>query len=236
MRNLTNFGAFVEIESGIEGLVHISDMSWTKRIRHPSEILKKGDKVDVVVLGADKDNRKISLGLKQIDENPWMKLVDTYGVGTPTKGIITKVHDRGVVVELEEEVEGFVPLSHLGQDNIARPADIFKPGDELPLRVIKIDPDSRKILLSVKEYLDGQERDEVEQYMKKYGPKRITVGDHVGAIDEGEGETPTTSEAKASEGADAAQPEAGSADEAPAAETVPEEKPEEDEGEEKPAP
>ena len=247
VRNLTNFGAFVEIESGIEGLVHISDMSWTKRIRHPSEILKKGDKIDVVVLGADKENRKISLGLKQIDENPWMKLVDTYGVGTTTKVTITKVHDRGVVVELEEDVEGFVPLSHLGQDNLARPADVFKPGDELPLRVIKIDPDSRKILLSVKEYLDGQERDEIEQYMKKYGPKKITVGDHVvAAIDEGEGETPTTSEATASEEeaaeadydaiADEAQPEVASADEAPTAETVPEDTPEEDEGEEKPAP
>jgi small subunit ribosomal protein S1 len=199
VRNLTNFGAFVEIESGIEGLVHISDMSWTKRIRHPSEILKKGDKVDVVVLGADKENRKISLGLKQIDENPWMKLVDVYGVGTRTKGTITKVHDRGVVVELEEDVEGFVPLSHLGQDNIARPADVFKPGDELPLRVIKIDPDSRKILLSVKEYLDGQERDEIEDYMKKYGPKKMTVGDHVAAVAEEEAETPTTSEATASE-------------------------------------
>jgi len=194
VRNLTNFGAFVEIESGIEGLVHISDMSWTKRIRHPSEILKKGDKVDVVVLGADKENRKISLGLKQIEENPWMKLVDTYGVGTPTKGVITKVHDRGVVVELEEDVEGFVPLSHLGQDNISKPSDVFKPGDELPLRVIKIDPDARKILLSVKEYLDGQERDEVEEYMKKYGPKKITVGDHVTIKEEGEEKAPTTSE------------------------------------------
>jgi small subunit ribosomal protein S1 len=198
VRNLTNFGAFVEIESGIEGLVHISDMSWTKRIRHPSEILKKGDKVDVVVLGADKDNRKISLGLKQIEENPWNKLVDKYSVGTATKGTITKVHDRGVVVELEEDVEGFVPLSHLGQENLAKPSDVFKTGDELPLRVIKIDPDARKILLSVKEYLDGQERDEIEEYMKKYGPKKITVGDHVAAKGEGEAETPATSGAAAS--------------------------------------
>ena len=254
VRNLTNFGAFVEIESGIEGLVHISDMSWTKRIRHPSEILKKGDKVDVVVLGADKENRKISLGLKQIDENPWMKLVDTYGVGTPTKGVITKVHDRGVVVELEEDVEGFVPLSHLGQDNIAKPSDVFKPGDELPLRVIKIDPDSRKILLSVKEYLDGQERDEIEEYMKKYGPKKITVGDHVAAIDEGEGESPTTSEAAAGEeqvaqadsdaaaseadartGEAEAEPEAGGAEETPPAEAAKEETLADGDDEEKPA-
>ncbi len=199
VRNLTNFGAFVEIESGIEGLVHISDMSWTKRIRHPSEILKKGDKVDVVVLGADKENRKISLGLKQIEENPWTKLVESYAVGTATKGKITKVHDRGVVVELEEDVEGFVPLSHLAQENLTKPADVFKPGDELPLRVIKIDPDARKILLSVKEYLDGKERDEMEEYLKKYGPKKITVGDHVAAKGEGEAGAPTTSEEAARE-------------------------------------
>jgi small subunit ribosomal protein S1 len=214
VRNLTNFGAFVEIESGIEGLVHISDMSWTKRIRHPGEVLKKGDKVDVVVLGADKENRKISLGLKQIEENPWTKLVETYSVGTATKGKITKVHDRGVVVELEEDVEGFVPLWHLAQENLAKPSDVFKPGDELPLRVIKIDPDARKILLSVKEYLDGQERNEIEEYMKKYGPKKITVGDHVAAKGEGEGEARTTSEEAPSEEQPAAAETDSAADDA----------------------
>jgi small subunit ribosomal protein S1 len=218
VRNLTNFGAFVEIESGIEGLVHISDMSWTKRIRHPSEILKKGDKVDVVVLGADKENRKISLGLKQIEENPWTRLVDIYSVGTATKGTITKVHDRGVVVELEENVEGFVPLSHLGQDNISRPSDVFKPGDELPLRVIKIDPDARKILLSVKEYLDGQERDEIEEYMKKYGPKKMTVGDHVAAKEEDETPAAASHAETAAEEAPRAESETEGVEEEPAGE------------------
>jgi small subunit ribosomal protein S1 len=184
VRNLTNFGAFVEIEEGIEGLVHISDMSWTKRIRHPSEILRKGDKVEVAVLSIDKESRKISLGLKQIQANPWEQLVEKYVVGSVTKGSVTKVQDRGVVVELEEDVEGFVPISHLSKDAIKKPSDIFKPGDELPLKVIRIDPDARKILLSVKEYLADQDREEVEEYMRKYGPSKLTVGDVVTTKDE----------------------------------------------------
>ncbi len=181
VRNLTNFGAFVEIEEGIEGLVHISDMSWTKRIRHPSEILKKGDRVDVIVLSIDKESRKISLGLKQIEENPWTRLLEKYAVGSTTKGKIVKMQDRGVVVELEEDVEGFVPLSHLGRENIKKPSEVFEIGDDLPLKVIKIDPDARKILLSVRDYLADQDREEVERYLRKYGPKTMTVGEVVAA-------------------------------------------------------
>jgi small subunit ribosomal protein S1 len=181
VRNLTNFGAFVEIEEGIEGLVHVSDMSWTKRIRHPSEIVRKGDKVDVIVLNVDREARKISLGLKQIDENPWEQLLGKYGMGAMTKGKIVKIQDRGVVVELEEDVEGFVPLSHLGRENIKKPSDVFEVGDEIPLKVIRIDPDARKILLSVKEYLADQDREEVEEYMRKYGPRKTTVGEVVAA-------------------------------------------------------
>ena len=188
VRNLTNFGAFVEIEEGIEGLVHISDMSWTKRIRHPSEILKKGDRVDVVVLSIDKESRKISLGLKQIEENPWTRLLEKYAVGNVARGKIIKMQDRGVVVELEEDVEGFVPLSHLGRENIKKPSDVFQIGDELPLKVIKIDPDARKILLSVREYLADQDREEVEKYLRKYGPKTMTVGEVVAAKEPLEGE------------------------------------------------
>jgi small subunit ribosomal protein S1 len=186
VRNLTNFGAFVEIEEGIEGLVHISDMSWTKRIRHPSEILKKGDKVDVLVMRIDKENRKISLGLKQIEENPWTRLEQDYSIGTSAKGKIVKIQDRGVVVELEEDVEGFVPLSHLGKENIKKPSDVFEVGDEIPLKVIRIDPDARKILLSVRDYLADQDREEVEEYMRKYGPKKMTVGEVVAAKEEEE--------------------------------------------------
>jgi small subunit ribosomal protein S1 len=220
VRNLTNFGAFVEIEEGIEGLVHISDMSWTKRIRHPSEILRKGDKVEVAVLGIDKENRKISLGLKQIQENPWDKLVEKYTLGSTSKGKVTKVQDRGVVVELEDDVEGFIPISHLGRDNIKKPSDIFKPGDELPVKVIRIDPDARKILLSVKEYLADQDREETEEYLRKYGPRTLTLGDVVegaeGATTAGEapgeagpGTGAETAGAEPSRSEPEAEPEAG---------------------------
>lgn len=181
VRNLTNFGAFVEIEDGIEGLVHISDMSWTRRIRHPSEIVKKGDRVEVVVLSIEKETRKISLGLKQIEENPWNRLLEKYAVGTITKGKIIRLQDRGAIVELEDDVEGFVPVSQLGHENLKKPSDVFKIGDELPLKVVKIDADARKILLSVKEYLADQDREQVEEYLRKYGPRSITVGEVVAA-------------------------------------------------------
>jgi small subunit ribosomal protein S1 len=226
VRNLTNFGAFVEIEEGIEGLVHISDMSWTKRIRHPSEIVRKGDKVDVLVLNIDKEARKISLGLKQIEENPWQRLLEQYGIGSIAKGKIVKVQDRGVVVELEEDVEGFVPLSHLGRENMKKASDVFEVGDEIPLKVIRIDPDARKILLSVKEYLADQDREEVEEYMRKYGPRKTTVGDVVAAKDLAPEEAEATGAETAAEGPAESEEETPAAPTGPVAEAGPEVAPE----------
>src|SRR5207249_973659 len=135
VRNLTNFGAFVEIEEGIDGLVHISDMSWTRRVVHPSEVLKKGDKVDVVVLSIDKDARRISLGLKQVSEDPWPTLAEKYIPDLIVKGNVVRLLDRGVIVDLEEGLEGFIPLSQLGVDGLKKPADSCKVGDELDLKV-----------------------------------------------------------------------------------------------------
>jgi small subunit ribosomal protein S1 len=129
VRNLTNFGAFVEIEEGIDGLVHISDMSWTKRIRHPSEVIKKGQELDIVVLNIDKERRRISLGHKQTIENPWAKLAVTYAVGNAVEGTISRILERGVVVDLEGHVEGFVPVSQLGIDDLQRPDEYFEEGD-----------------------------------------------------------------------------------------------------------
>src|SRR5512140_1297217 len=131
VRNLTNFGAFVELEEGIDGLVHISDMSWTKRINHPSEILKKGDKIDVVVLAIDKDARRISLGLKQVSEDPWPTLAERYLPDMIVKGTVVRLLDRGVIVDLEDGLEGFIPLSQLGVEGLKKPSDSFKPGDTL---------------------------------------------------------------------------------------------------------
>jgi small subunit ribosomal protein S1 len=160
VRNLTNFGAFVELEEGIDGLVHISDMSWTKRIRHPSEVVKKGDDVEVVVLNIDKEARRISLGLKQVQDDPWLELSERYKPGVATQGTISRVLDRGVVVDLDHDLEGFVPISHLGWDNIASPGDLFREGDSVPLRVISLDQQQRRIVLSLKEHLADLDDDE----------------------------------------------------------------------------
>src|SRR5437588_741935 len=126
VRNLTSFGAFVEIEPGIDGLIHISDMSWTKRVQHPSEVVKKGDTVDVVILNIDSDNKRISLGLKQATEDPWLRIGETYPVGTELPGKVVRLMDKGVVVDIGNDIEGFVPLTSLSpNDQVPNsPADI----------------------------------------------------------------------------------------------------------------
>jgi small subunit ribosomal protein S1 len=148
VRNLTNFGAFVELEEGIDGLVHISDLSWTKKIRHPGEVVKKGEEIDVVVLNVDKNNRRISLGYKQTKDNPWDEFESAYGVHTKTAGKILRMIDKGVIVELPAGVDGFVPLSHLAKPNLNKPADGYVVGDELELVVIEFNKDNKKIILS----------------------------------------------------------------------------------------
>jgi len=174
VRNLTNFGAFVEIEDGIDGLVHISDMSWAKRIRHPSEMVRKGDEVEVVVLEIDRSNRRISLGMKQTRENPWTDLATEFTIGTETKGNISRILDRGAVVELRMDVEGFVPLSHLGIEGLKKPSEYFDVAMELPLKVIKMDPQNKRIVLSVNAYLEGRTPEEIEEFKAGF-PRREDV-------------------------------------------------------------
>ncbi|HXE57475.1 MAG TPA: 30S ribosomal protein S1 [Gemmatimonadales bacterium] len=154
VRNLTSFGAFVEIEPGIDGLIHISDMSWTKRIQHPSEVVKKGDTVDVVILNIDADNKRISLGLKQAEEDPWLRIGETYPVGTELRGRVIRLMDKGVVVDLGNDIEGFVPMSQLGVANIENPADAVKEGQPVDLRVLEVDPIHHRIVLAVVGYPD----------------------------------------------------------------------------------
>ncbi len=150
VRNLTNFGAFVELEEGIDGLIHISDLSWTKKVRHPGEVVKKGDVIEVVVLNVDRQNRRISLGYKQTKENPWDKFETVYKPGTIVKGQIVRLIEKGVIVELPEVVDGFVPMSHLQKSNLTKPSDGYKVGDELELCVIEFNKDAKKIVLSEK--------------------------------------------------------------------------------------
>src|SRR3954467_6375745 len=149
VRNLTSFGAFVEIEPGIDGLIHISDMSWTKRVQHPSEVVKKGDAVDVVILNIDAENKRISLGLKQAEEDPWLKIGETYPIGMELRGRSVRLMDKGVVVDLGNDIEGFVPMSQLGVPNIENPGDAVKEGQALDLKVLEVDPIHHRIVLAV---------------------------------------------------------------------------------------
>ena len=175
VRNLTNFGAFVEIEDGIDGLVHISDMSWAKRVRHPSEIIKKGDEVEVVVLEIDSNKKRISLGMKQTKENPWTSLADEFSIGTETQGLITRLLDRGAVVELRNDVEGFVPQSHLGIENLKKPTDYFDAGVEVPLKVIKMDPQNKRIVLSITAYLEEKGEEAIQEFKDRFPMKETAA-------------------------------------------------------------
>src|ERR671913_418703 len=157
VRNLTSFGAFVEIEPGIDGLIHISDMSWTKRVQHPSEVVKKGDTVDVVILNIDADNKRISLGLKQAEEDPWLRIGETYPVGTELRGKVVRLMDKGVVVDVGNDIEGFVPVSQLSPTRtVSNPADLAYEGMNLDMRVLEVDPIHRRIVLTVTDIPEDQ--------------------------------------------------------------------------------
>lgn len=177
VRNLTNFGVFVELEQGVDGLIHISDLSWTKKIRHPGEVVKKGDSIDVVILGIDVEQRRISLGHKQLSDNPWEAFSDSYKIGTEVEGKIVRIIEKGVIVELPLGVDGFVPLSQLSQTPVKNIAEAFQPGDTLPLSVIEFDRESKKIVLSVVEYLRGKEQKLVDEYVAQHKLPPVTLKD-----------------------------------------------------------
>jgi len=158
VRNLTNFGVFVELEPGVDGLVHISDLSWTKKIRHPGEFVKKGDNLDVFVLSIDPEQRRIALGHKQIKDNPWDYFENQYKVGSETEAKIERVIEKGVIVELPDSVDGFVPISQLSFAPVKIISDYFNIGDKLPLKVVEFDKESKKIVLSVVEFLRDKDQ------------------------------------------------------------------------------
>ena len=151
VRNLTDFGAFVELEPGVDGLLHISDMSWTRNIGHPSEILKKGQPIETQILNVDKDNKRISLGIKQIQPDPWESVAQRYPMGSRVTGKIVRLTDFGAFVELEPGVDGLLHVSQMSQRPIAAPSDLVNVGDELTLLVIRVDPNERRIGLSLKD-------------------------------------------------------------------------------------
>ena len=179
IRNIASFGAFVEIKEGVDGLIHVSDMSWTKKITHPNEMVKKGDKVECVVLAVDKEKRRISLSMKHLTEDPWDSVESTYPVDTEVKGKIIRMLDRGVVVELADGIEGFIPVSKLTAEYIKVPADAFKVGDEVPAVVTEIDQNNRKIYLSVVDYFKNRESAELKAWMDSHKPGEsgTTIGE-----------------------------------------------------------
>jgi small subunit ribosomal protein S1 len=153
IKGITNYGAFVELEPGIEGMIHISDLSWIKKVSHPSEVLKKGDKVEACVLTVDKENKKIFLGMKQLSQNPWETIEKTLPVGSLVKGKISKITAFGAFVELDNGIEGLIHVTELSDQPFGKIEDVVSKGDEVQAKVIKIDPEHKKIALSIKEYL-----------------------------------------------------------------------------------
>lgn len=167
VRNITDFGVFVGIEEGIDGLVHISDLHWTKKVKHPSELYKKGDVVEAKVLGINVENSRFSLGIKQMTPDPWKVVSDRYPAGSKVKGQVTSVPDFGVFVRIEEGVEGLIHVSQLSTERVDKPSSLYKVGDEVEAEVINIDLQERKIALSVRALRRTEERQEMENYLKR---------------------------------------------------------------------
>lgn len=176
-RNLTNFGVFVELEPGIDGLVHISDLSWTKKIRHPGEVVKKGEKIDVVVLGVDTESRKISLGHKQINENPWDGFEKEYAVGKKTEGKVVRIIEKGLIAELPLSVDGFIPATQLSTSKIKNLSFCFPVGTKLDLKVVEFDKENKKIVLSAIAALKEKSDDEIAQYINEHKLEKVTIND-----------------------------------------------------------
>ena len=159
VKNLTDFGVFIGVEEGIDGLVHISDLHWTKKVRHPSELFQKGDEVEAVVLGIDVDNERISLGIKQLAEDPWQAMSHRYPAGQRVRGQVTSVTDFGVFVELEEGVEGLIHVSQLSTERVDKPQTMFQPGQELEAGQPRSTASDRNIALSIRLAAVSEDRD-----------------------------------------------------------------------------
>ena len=167
VRNFTNFGVFVELEEGVDGLIHISDLSWTKKVKHPSEFTKVGDPIEVIVLDIDKENRRLSLGHKQLESNPWDAFEEKYTVGSIHEGKITELLEKGAVVSLEQDVEGFATPKHLVKEDGTQAAN----GETLPFKVIEFNKDSKRIILSHSRTFEDPAREEKKAAAKKAAPR-----------------------------------------------------------------
>jgi len=219
IRNITDFGIFVGIDEGIDGLIHISDISWTQRIKHPSELFKKGQEVEAIVLNIDRNNERFSLGIKQLTEDPWLRVPERYTIGDIVTGEALNITDFGIFVYLEEGVEGLVHVSELSSKKVDNPADFSKVGESITAEIISIDPKERRIRLSVKSIEEGGEKADYAAFVSKQGKGKVSLGDLIqkAADDTPEGEEETSnpeSETPESETVEAAE------EKVPEAETV----------------
>jgi len=177
IKNITDFGLFIGIDEGIDGLVHISDISWTKRIKHPSELYKKGDMIQAIVLDIEKENERFSLGIKQLQADPWKTVAERYGVGKEITGTITNITDFGIFVELEEGIEGLVHVSEISKEKIKTPVGRFNIGDVITARVMNINSEERRIGLSVKRLEVDDEQGLLSEYVNNMRPATSTFGE-----------------------------------------------------------
>lgn len=177
IKNITDFGIFIGIEEGIDGLIHVSDLSWTHRVKHPGEIYQKGQKIQAMVLKIDRDNERFSLGIKQLEPDPWEEVAKRFCPGTKVEGRTTNVTDFGIFVELEEGIEGMVHVSEISKEKVKTPVGLYNVGDNLTAKVINVSAKDRKIGLSIKALDDDTSHQVYEQYMKKSSNSPSTIGD-----------------------------------------------------------
>jgi small subunit ribosomal protein S1 len=177
IKNITDFGLFIGIDEGIDGLVHISDISWTKRIKHPSELYKKADVVQAIVLDIDKENERFSLGIKQLQEDPWQTVAQRYEVGKEITGTITNLTDFGVFVELEEGIEGLIHVSEISKEKIKTPVGKFNVGDVITAKVMNINSEERRIGLSIKRLEIEDEQNLLSEYVNTMKPATTSFGE-----------------------------------------------------------
>jgi len=177
IRNITDFGVFIGIEEGIDGLVHISDISWTQRIKHPSQLYKKGDEVEAMVLHIDPENERFSLGIKQLLDDPWTKIPERFPPGTRVKGKVIKVTEFGAFVEIDQGIEGLIHISELSQDRVEDPRSVVNENDTIEVMVLDVDPEERRIALSVKSLQLSKGEEDYQEYLRRQGNASVTLGD-----------------------------------------------------------
>ena len=177
VKSVTDFGIFIGFDEGIDGMIHVSDISWTKKVKEASELYKEGDDVEAVVLAIDRKNEKFSLGIKQLEENPWDQTIKSFKRGAVVKGKVTSITDFGIFIELAEGVEGLIRQSDFGSKGDVNPKDAFKIGDEVEAEVVKVNKQERRIALSIKALETNEEKRDIKEYVKSQGEQSATFGD-----------------------------------------------------------